>query len=79
MWNSLSKQITKHTTVQIPICIYFPGSSNYTDQYIKDDTVNIIYAYPEILVEDPLWRGDHIEKLNIKVVVIDEFHTIATW
>lgn len=40
--------------------------------------MDIIYASPETLVGDPEWRAS-IQKLPVSVLVIDEFHTIATW
>lgn len=40
--------------------------------------MDIIYASPETLVGDAEWRAS-IQKLLVSVLVIDEFHTIATW
>jgi superfamily II DNA helicase RecQ len=40
--------------------------------------VDLIYASPETLVGDPAWRAS-LTKLNVTAIVIDEFHTIATW
>ncbi|CAG2218195.1 unnamed protein product [Mytilus edulis] len=54
------------------------GSSSQIDDNIKDGLIDIIYASPETLVGDPEWRNC-LKKLNIKVIVIDEFHTIAIW
>lgn len=54
------------------------GSSTQSDMNIKDGLVDIIYASPETLVGDPEWRAS-IQELPVSVLVIDEFHTIATW
>uniref|UniRef100_A0A8W8NPZ9 Helicase ATP-binding domain-containing protein n=1 Tax=Magallana gigas TaxID=29159 RepID=A0A8W8NPZ9_MAGGI len=53
---------------------------NFAEGYerIKAGDVDIIFASPEALVGDPQWRS-HIQKLNVGLLVIDEFHTIATW
>lgn len=48
------------------------------DNKIKDGEVDLIYASPETLVGDPVWRS-LIQKLNVTLIVVDEFHTIATW
>ncbi|XP_052062841.1 bifunctional 3'-5' exonuclease/ATP-dependent helicase WRN-like [Mytilus californianus] len=56
----------------------YKGSSSQIDDNIKDGLIDIIYASPETLVGDPEWRNC-LKKLNIKVIVIDEFHTIAIW
>lgn len=48
------------------------------DIEIKEGKVDIIYASLETLVGDPEWRAS-IQNLPMSVLVIDEFHTIATW
>ena len=58
--------------------IFFSGSSFDTDEEIKNGAIDIIYASPETLVGDQDWRSS-IKNLNVKVIVVDEFHTIATW
>ena len=57
---------------------FFSGSSFDTDEEIKNGAIDIIYASPETLVGDQDWRSS-IKNLNVKVIVVDEFHTIATW
>jgi replicative superfamily II helicase len=52
-------------------------SSFDTDEEIKNGAIDIIYASPETLVGDQDWRSS-IKNLNVKVIVVDEFHTIAT-
>lgn len=54
------------------------GSCPQSDIKIKEGKVDIIYASPETLVGDPEWRAS-IQNLPVSVLVIDEFHTIATW
>jgi superfamily II DNA helicase RecQ len=49
-----------------------------TDKQIQDGGIDLIYASPETLVGDPAWRAS-LTKLNVTAIVIDEFHTIATW
>lgn len=56
----------------------YKGSSTQGDENIKDGRIDIIYASPESLVGDPVWRSN-FQKLKVSVLVIDEFHTIATW
>ena len=46
-----------------------------TDEEIKNGAIDIIYASPETLVEDQDWRSS-IKNVNVKVIVVDEFHTI---
>ncbi|VDI28640.1 Hypothetical predicted protein [Mytilus galloprovincialis] len=52
------------------------GSSSDISEDMKD--VNIIYASPETLVGDPICR-EVLKTLHVSTIVIDEFHTIATW
>ncbi|KAK6168271.1 hypothetical protein SNE40_022132 [Patella caerulea] len=56
----------------------FKGDSAETDKMIEDGEIDLIYASPETLVGDPIWRSS-LRRLNVKVIVVDEFHTIATW
>lgn len=56
----------------------YAGSCPQSDIEIKEGKVDIIYASPETLVGDPEWRAS-IQNLPVSVLVIDEFHTIATW
>jgi len=57
--------------------IFCSGSSFDTDEEIKNGAIDIIYASPETLVGDQDWRSS-IKNLNVKVIVVDEVHTIAT-
>lgn len=56
----------------------YKGSSPQSDDRIKEGLIIVIFASPETLVVDPYWRTC-LKKLNIKLIVIDEFHTIAIW
>ena len=56
----------------------FSGSLFDTDEEIKNGAIDIIYASPETLVGDQDWRSS-ITNFNVKVIVVDEFHTVATW
>ncbi|XP_062610824.1 ATP-dependent DNA helicase RecQ-like [Saccostrea cucullata] len=62
---------------RVPI-VSMAGNSIEGDERIKAGDVDIIFASPEALVGDPQWRC-HMQKLNVGLLVIDEFHTIATW
>ncbi|XP_069134561.1 bifunctional 3'-5' exonuclease/ATP-dependent helicase WRN-like [Argopecten irradians] len=56
----------------------YAGSSTATDVKIRDGEVDLIYASPEVLVGDQDWR-ESLRKLDVDLIVIDKFHTIATW
>jgi superfamily II DNA helicase RecQ len=56
----------------------FVGESAVMDERIKQGDIDLIYASPEALVGDPEWRTA-FQKLNITLIVVDEFHTIYTW
>jgi superfamily II DNA helicase RecQ len=45
---------------------------------IKMGEVDIVYASPETLVGESDWR-EQFQTLKVDVIVVDEFHTIATW
>lgn len=57
---------------------YFVGSSDEDDRNILDGRVDIVYGSPEALVGNPEWR-ESMRSLEVSTIVIDEFHTIATW
>ncbi|XP_033752385.1 ATP-dependent DNA helicase Q1-like [Pecten maximus] len=56
----------------------YAGSDHCTDSHIKDGKIDIIFASPETAVGDKAWR-EAIQQLQISLIVVDEFHTIATW
>ncbi|CAC5358381.1 unnamed protein product [Mytilus coruscus] len=56
--------------------IYLNCSSSDISEGMTD--VNIFYASPETLVGDPICR-EVLQTLNLTTIVIDDFHTIATW
>ena len=45
---------------------------------VKQGDIDLIYASPEALVGDKEWRTE-FKKLNVTLIVVDEFHTIYTW
>ena len=51
----------------------YKGSSDVIDKMILNGEVDIIYGSPEALV------GKSLRHLKVSAIVIDEFHTIATW
>lgn len=57
----------------------FIGSSDEDDRNILDGRVDIVYGSPEALVGNPEWRESMRSSLEVSTIVIDEFHTIATW
>ena len=60
------------------VFFYIKGKDKETDELIEVGEVDIIYASPESLVGDSHWRST-IQRLNVTAIVVDEFHTIATW
>lgn len=88
MWHEkLNKKTTIETRVVVTykhksyfLCVYhfYIGSSQEGDDRIKDGDVDIIFASPESLVRGVHWRAQ-FQKLKVETIVIDEFHTIATW
>ncbi|XP_069110241.1 bifunctional 3'-5' exonuclease/ATP-dependent helicase WRN-like isoform X2 [Argopecten irradians] len=54
------------------------GSSPEEDTKIRNGEIDLIYGSPEAFVGDSVWRAN-IQKLNVSAIVVDEFHTIATW
>uniref|UniRef100_A0A8W8NVH0 DEAD/DEAH-box helicase domain-containing protein n=1 Tax=Magallana gigas TaxID=29159 RepID=A0A8W8NVH0_MAGGI len=57
----------------------YKGSSDEDDRNILDGRVDIVYGSPEALVGNPEWRESMRSSLEVSTIVIDEFHTIATW
>ena len=57
---------------------YLKGKYKQTHELIEGGKIGIIYASPESLVGDSHWRST-IQRLNVTTIVVDEFHTIATW
>ncbi|XP_062586322.1 putative ATP-dependent DNA helicase Q1 [Saccostrea cucullata] len=60
------------------IFFFLSGSSEESDRQILNGEIDLIYASPESLISNAAWRED-MKKLNVHTLVIDEFHTIATW
>ncbi|XP_048739616.1 ATP-dependent DNA helicase RecQ-like [Ostrea edulis] len=56
----------------------YKGLSEESDRQILSGEIDVIYASPESLISNAVWRED-MKKLNVQNIVIDEFHTIATW
>lgn len=57
---------------------YFIGRSPEADISITNGEVDLIYGSPEVLVGN-VQRREILQKLDVGLIVIDEFHTIATW
>lgn len=57
---------------------YFSGASKEVDEMIAKGDVDIVFASPEALVGDKDWRSI-IQEFAVSLIVIDEFHTVATW
>ena len=64
--------------LDVNIFFYIKCKDKKTDKLIKGGDVDIIYASPESLVGDS-HRRSTIHRLNVTAIVVDEFHTIATW
>lgn len=56
---------------------YFIGRSPEADISITNGEVDLIYGSPEVLVGN-VQRREILQKLDVGLIVIDEFHTIAT-
>lgn len=55
----------------------FSGSSGDSD---VNGQFDYLFASPEALVGDKIWRSKLQDlNLDVSVIVVDEFHTIATW
>ncbi|XP_062608008.1 ATP-dependent DNA helicase RecQ-like [Saccostrea cucullata] len=65
----------KQTTL---VSAEYLGSSPEADSAISNGDVDLIYGSPELLVGN-VQRREIIQKLDVSLIVIDEFHTIATW
>lgn len=48
------------------------------DELINRGEFDILFASPESLVGDSKFR-QLLQNFNVGMIVIDEFHTIATW
>jgi len=59
--------------------VIFSGSSADSDASI-DGQFDYLFASLEALVGDRIWRSKLQDlNLDVSVIVVDEFHTIATW
>ncbi|XP_062582012.1 probable ATP-dependent DNA helicase RecS [Saccostrea cucullata] len=54
------------------------GNDKTGDFAIRDGKVDFIFGSPETLVGNKEWRSS-LQKLQVDTIVVDEFHTIATW
>lgn len=54
------------------------GRSPEADISITNGEVDLIYGSPEVLVGN-VQRWEILQKLDVGLIVIDEFHTTATW
>lgn len=75
-----NKHINCCILIILKICIFieFVGSSSESDLNILKGRIDVIYGSPEAFVGDPEWRNS-MQHLDVTTIVIDEFHTIATW
>ncbi|XP_056016380.1 ATP-dependent DNA helicase RecQ-like [Ostrea edulis] len=73
----MQDQVRKLTSIGL-VTAAFKGTDKETDELIQAGKVDIIYASPESLVGDSQWRST-IQRLNVTVIVVDEFHTVVTW
>ncbi|XP_062611989.1 ATP-dependent DNA helicase RecQ-like [Saccostrea cucullata] len=73
----MQDQVNKLSSLGL-ITAAFKGKDKETDDLIEAGKVDIIYASPESLVGDSRWRQT-LQKLHVTAVVVDEFHTVATW
>ncbi|XP_048729762.1 ATP-dependent DNA helicase RecQ-like [Ostrea edulis] len=57
---------------------FIAGKSSDCDDEVKKGQFDYLFGSPELLVGSSEWRS-YIHGFNIQTIVIDEFHTIATW
>ncbi|XP_021372830.1 uncharacterized protein LOC110462914 [Mizuhopecten yessoensis] len=57
-------------------CISAAYAGSRTNEAIRDGSIDLIFASPETLVGDRHWRE---QELDVSLIVVVEFHTIATW
>ena len=76
--NNINMNMKLKSKFSMIIILFLTGNSTESDEKIKNGEVDIIFASPETLVGDPIWRTI-FQQLAVGVIVIDEFHTITTW
>ena len=67
-----------HTFQILYVCLNVTGASHETDEIIMRGEFDILFASPESLVGDSRFRLQ-LQNFKVGIIVIDEFHTIATW
>ncbi|XP_062580571.1 probable ATP-dependent DNA helicase RecS, partial [Saccostrea cucullata] len=70
----MEDQVQRIQKTQFVSAEYIGSSSDFD---LKAHNIDVVFASPELLVGSKTCR-EAIQSLNIKVIVIDEFHTIAT-
>ncbi|XP_048728846.2 ATP-dependent DNA helicase RecQ-like [Ostrea edulis] len=58
--------------------VVFKGTDPAVNEQIKTGEIDIVFASPETLVGESDWRAQ-FQTLKVDLIVVDEFHTIATW
>lgn len=56
----------------------YKGGCSQTDEDIESGSFDFLFASPETLVGDQKWRVA-LQQFEVSTIVVDEFHTIATW
>ncbi|XP_063419305.1 probable ATP-dependent DNA helicase RecS [Mytilus trossulus] len=56
----------------------YTGSSAAANENIIMGHFDYLFSSPEILVGDKDWR-EKLQRFKVSTIVVDEFHTIATW
>lgn len=57
---------------------YYHILGGEADEVIRNGEADIIFGSPEMIIGSKHWR-EELEKFNVKLIVVDEFHTVATW
>ena len=70
-----SKCHAQTLTVHAMASLFLGGES---DEVIRDGGADIIFASPEMVLGSKTWR-EELQNFDVKVIVVDEFHTVATW
>ncbi|XP_048767652.2 ATP-dependent DNA helicase RecQ-like [Ostrea edulis] len=74
----LMKDQTKKLSHISYLSVGYTVESASVDEKIKRGDIDLMYASAEALVGDPEWRTA-FQKLNVTLIVVDEFHTIYIW
>nr|XP_022292514.1 uncharacterized protein LOC111103492 [Crassostrea virginica] len=73
----MKDQVDKLSVIPNVRAIYRDGSKE-TDCMIREGAFDYLFGAPELLVGDSSFR-EQLHKFSVSTIVVDEFHTIASW